>query len=719
MSRGRPRCARWALRALRVPLAILVLALPSVVRAAEPRPVDRAALAKGRTLSRSKSVDERAAGVAALAQSNAPEALPLLRILILRHFEEMAKRANALESADEAYEAALSILLRARFMNNAALYRAAEERLDAANRVWAVESSALERLFRVAVLAGGSFAGFDAPGTAGAMQTMLSVERHPYIRQWLTHGLAGNGDPGAREALLRLSADPDPMTRATAVRALRSAVLAREVYAAMLARTEDEAWQVRLAAYEAIARVPLEHAAPPLIAALERETGEIAQAINALLASQIGESFPEDLGRWATFWEQHGEAVLRGEHRPETRNNDRGGTLETFFNLPLVSTNVLFLVDHSGSMEDPLEHADPLNAQVRTRYELPATRFGVANAEVIRAVQNLPEGARFQIVVYADRASRFAERPTVATSQGKAAAIKWLLDRRTGWLTNAWDGLRSAFGESPEGGIQRQEFLDLPDTIVFLSDGTPTRGRIQTDLGLQTLVQVWNRSVGAVVLAVGVGDDHASSLLSGLAESTDGCYVDLGKREGAIRREREGLPPNQRVQSSTVYLAAALQSFAEGIEPEERAAAVRHAARIASWSVDVASFLVDRLNDMDEEVRTAAVAGLVGLDAARAAEVAPALVPPIEAAGRGDSVAARGALLVLAGMGPAGAPAAETLANLATCPQSPLAAPARDALRAMGRAANSVLPILAAAREQADGQRRKEIDAVIAALRKQ
>lgn len=63
------------------------------------------------------------------------------------------------------------------------------------------------------------------------------------------------------------------------------------------------------------------------------------------------------------------------------------------------------------------------------------------------------------------------------------------------------------------------------DTIILLTDGHPTRGRLQDPLLLARDIARRNRTLGTILHCVGVGSDHARSMLEMLAQDSGGQYL--------------------------------------------------------------------------------------------------------------------------------------------------------------------------------------------------
>ncbi len=155
------------------------------------------------------------------------------------------------------------------------------------------------------------------------------------------------------------------------------------------------------------------------------------------------------------------------------------------------------------------------------------TRIGYAKAELIRALRELPDGSYFNVIAFSDRAHKLAGRMLKLNVSTRRRAIRWILRQKLGELTNIWGALHAAFNNFHSLATGASAFKDLPDTIIFLTDGTPTRGRFQQRRSLTRLVGLWNRSLDIVIHCVGMGRGHDGILLEALALQNGGYYVDL------------------------------------------------------------------------------------------------------------------------------------------------------------------------------------------------
>jgi len=162
---------------------------------------------------------------------------------------------------------------------------------------------------------------------------------------------------------------------------------------------------------------------------------------------------------------------------------------------------IIFVIDLSGSMLEPAAGSD------RNR-----TKIDVAKYELERAILGLPDDAEFNLIFYAEQASRWRKGLVKADRKERRAAVKFVREMDPVGPTNIFEALDMAF---------RLE----ADTIFFLSDGMPTRGGIIDPALILAEVKRWNEQRRVKIHAVGLGGDHDIAFMKGLAESSGGQYV--------------------------------------------------------------------------------------------------------------------------------------------------------------------------------------------------
>jgi hypothetical protein len=299
---------------------------------------------------------------------------------------------------------------------------------------------------------------------------------------------------------------------------------------------------VRRGAVEALAHAPLASAIPELVEAAGRESGELQLTalsyLRQITKARVGDSYEE----WKGWWEQHAASIREGTYAPpEPGPSPPPGrrTFARFFRIPIESTNVVFAVDFSASMTDAMQLDSARANATLAEHGLPRTRLGYAKAELIGVIRELGDGTLFNVVAYSDTARFLFERPAAASADTRRKAIRWVVEGRTGAMTNIWDALNASFRDYLDSSGGATRFLSVPDTVVFLTDGNATRGRFRTADELKKLVRLWNQPLDVVVHCIGIGEDQDRELLEGLAQATRGYYVD-------IRKGIDDLDPRER-----------------------------------------------------------------------------------------------------------------------------------------------------------------------------
>ena len=63
------------------------------------------------------------------------------------------------------------------------------------------------------------------------------------------------------------------------------------------------------------------------------------------------------------------------------------------------------------------------------------------------------------------------------------------------------------------------------DTIYFMTDGTPTVGKLKKPEEILAAVREWNRTAHITIHAIGVGAECDAAFLKALADENGGVFV--------------------------------------------------------------------------------------------------------------------------------------------------------------------------------------------------
>ncbi len=164
----------------------------------------------------------------------------------------------------------------------------------------------------------------------------------------------------------------------------------------------------------------------------------------------------------------------------------------------VVAKDVVLVLDHSGSMEGE-----------KFAQAMDAARF---------VLDHLNEGDRFSVVVFSTTVEAYAERPRPWSEA--AEAEHWLDRFAAEGSTDIDRALAAAFAGAD---------VERPTYVLFLTDGLPTEGIIETSEILRRAADAAPENVS--LFAFGVGFDVDTTLLDTLAEDHHGTttYVVPGE----------------------------------------------------------------------------------------------------------------------------------------------------------------------------------------------
>jgi Mg-chelatase subunit ChlD len=189
---------------------------------------------------------------------------------------------------------------------------------------------------------------------------------------------------------------------------------------------------------------------------------------------------------------------------------DEGGI--TFYGIHILSDRVLFVLDVSGSMDQA--------ARPGPEGQGGEARIAVARREMAGAVNNLNDGDRFNLILFNHQVLLWQPGKMVeSTETTRRQAARWGSEQPPTGGTNIHDALEAAFAMA-----LRVTGRPEVDTILFMTDGRPTAGKVQDPARILEEVRLWNRAARLKIHCVGVGE-HDEAFLQALAEIGNGQYV--------------------------------------------------------------------------------------------------------------------------------------------------------------------------------------------------
>ena len=295
-----------------------------------------------------------------------------------------------------------------------------------------------------------------------------------------------------------------------------------------------------------------------MIDQLRKEDGrlrdEVARALLSLTTFDLGDK-PD---RWQEVWDKvkdnfkvptleevkkAREAFEKTQLRYEPGSDDFAG-------IPTKSERVIFVIDISGSMEEPLLNREKFLLQGRTYKSL--VKMEVVKQELIRTIENLNDRTFFNVVAFATKVKRWNERGLVAANiLNRKNAAAWIdslqpiggqsqsLKRNAGLSgsaggnegkTNFYDALMEALdAKSAQAGYDTNLGSQV-DTIFFLSDGDPTAGPMTETERILAEVKRVNSLRKIKINTINIGkNERGKMLMQMLADQNGGKFLDLGE----------------------------------------------------------------------------------------------------------------------------------------------------------------------------------------------
>jgi Mg-chelatase subunit ChlD len=316
----------------------------------------------------------------------------------------------------------------------------------------------------------------DRPEAAERLREIVgNVQRPLAVRRVALDALAARVDPQAVDLALSLLAagTKEPELAAAGISALRTLHDARAV--------------------------------EPLILFLQNiDLGRLREDAHAALLSLTGQTHGPYYEPWWAWW-QDAKASFKPPPRPEGRprapEQQEGAS---FYGIHTFSTSMVLVLDVSGSME---QAADGRTGE---------RRIEVARKQISGSVHGLDDGSRFNLILFSHHVKTWKPGKMVEASESsRRQAVEWAQAMQPEGGTNIHDALEAAYALARSQGA---------DTIMFMTDGRPTAGRVQELPRILDQVRIWQRTTNVRLHCVGVGE-HDETFLRDLAAIGDGQYA--------------------------------------------------------------------------------------------------------------------------------------------------------------------------------------------------
>jgi hypothetical protein len=309
--------------------------------------------------------------------------------------------------------------------------------------------------------------------------------------------LEGLGAMGGKEARLALAVLIDresaPAALAAALRAVPSGEASKYLGHAQ--------WQVRLAALESLRESKA--SVGPIVDAMGQADFRFRKQATRTLVGLTETELPPDATAWRDWWTANRDDFAAGRYSARAARQPEGpGRTVAFYDIPVHSSRVCFVIDRSKSMK-----ADE--------------RFDHAKTELKRLLDSMPDGSLVNVVFFGWTQNCFSKSPKVLNAETRRD-LDVFMDRcgfESG--TDLYGALEKALtmvGNADTGKLHENGV----DTIAVLSDGQATVGRIIDDELLAWVVARRARYLRPVFHTVSLSSD--SKALRLLADRTGGEY---------------------------------------------------------------------------------------------------------------------------------------------------------------------------------------------------
>lgn len=300
----------------------------------------------------------------------------------------------------------------------------------------------------------------------------------------------------------------------------------------------DKVWQVRSAAAFALATMRCKAVIPSLIQGLDAELKRkqdpwaMDVRLHKVLEGLTGQSVARGgIAPWKEFWKAEGASfTVRKTPAPgeEKQQNDR---YKKFFDLTIESDRVLFVLDFSGSMAEPMQ----LKAEGTTAGGAAGTvttKAELVVKELKKLVMSLPDGALCNFVVFSSDVRIWraeGNRPALVKldDESRDDLLGNFLDGlRPNGPTNLYDALQAALGFGGRGLYDKYYGAGF-DTLYVITDGAPTAGPITDKAEIRKRVREANQLRKIAIHCITFGDKNDTDFLKPMAEENGGRHIHI------------------------------------------------------------------------------------------------------------------------------------------------------------------------------------------------
>jgi len=242
--------------------------------------------------------------------------------------------------------------------------------------------------------------------------------------------------------------------------------------------------------------------------------GIVRYDILRFLTVMTEQDFGNNAENWKIWWEdnkndfQFTQSLANADLSSSRNLEIKGLDVPTYYGMKMYAKRIIFVLDISSSMwqDGPLP---------------PNTRFQVAQKELAATLRKLPDDVNFTILTFNAKIKPYKRGKMIAaTKDNREKAADWIENYiKWGKGTNSHGALIASFNLDPNA-----------ETIMFLSDGKPSKGRITDPAQILAVVRNENRFRKVSIFSIGIfsgpqgADDKLIRFMTLLAEQNNGVY---------------------------------------------------------------------------------------------------------------------------------------------------------------------------------------------------
>jgi Mg-chelatase subunit ChlD len=272
------------------------------------------------------------------------------------------------------------------------------------------------------------------------------------------------------------------------------------------------------------------------------EEGALLEDYAAALSKLTGQNLGMFAEPWRRWYEEHKAELAEKGAKAAAAASAPVRAVQSklhYYGIETPSKKVVFLLDISGSMKEPIGiEAAPVTGVKAEDQAYTGPKIEVAKRVLADAVRKLPKECTFNVIVFNHSVRPISEKMVHATDENKAKVALEIEDLQPAGSTWTYGALRQAF-EIAKSTCTEEKFDPCVDTIFVLSDGAPTDDSIDEAKpmdGKQIVdaVAEWNQRmkirIHTIAIDPRIGKGTFVRFMKDLAARNQGTYREIGAK---------------------------------------------------------------------------------------------------------------------------------------------------------------------------------------------